>query len=765
MNGFIRSHGSASLRSSVVLGMLALAACSGGGHGVPAVPQAAPASASPVPGNVAPASARLTINIPKAGVATNAADKRRPKYVSPATLSMRVVAAPSGTLTTLPPASGVNAVLAGAFDLSPTSALCTASPANSNYSRSCTLTIVVPQGPAFAGAIDLGIETYNLPVTTFASGSVYAEPNGTPPLSEGIVTSAAIMQNAANTVNVVLGGNPVGFQTGSASSISFNATNHLRQGVGAVLPLVAYDASGNIIVGPYFAPQGASVLSNTPDLSFSVNGTPVDNATAIALYGSADTLDLVYSGKGMLSGSISAYGQTANVVINNVNSIDEYDTYDNSGSSTSQMPFPGFQPEALATDSYANDNNTDIFVLSNGGGSGGKPVLADFAFGNASTQLGNTFSACYLPGTFPTNTQVGPMMVVDNQNAYIYASDGSSFSETIIVARSSLVGNATSSACTVGYASYFNNGPPVLGAAYSAYDGAIWSIDTNGNIARLTPAGSGPQTFTTFTNGNTSLPTSTVGGTLSAINNCYGCAGGIPFQAGLVWADIANQDVNVLDISDGGNGSYTYYAEAPGCGVFAQYGGASGTSAFVDINNNIDVGFSDGSIQFAQPVLPFTPGNTTGSNCPNNSASYRRARAPSAMRRTRGNAAYGANFSISGQRFFGASTSVGPTLFVDGLEDGNSALYGIYGGGQSSSNRGLVRYSSANGNMTPAVLPYFPNTASSTTYSPAGAVKGGDGRLYFLSTTAGGTYEMYAFPGRGGSNVAQAKKRAPAGKR
>jgi hypothetical protein len=511
------------------------------------------------------------------------------------------------------------------------------------------------------------------------------------------------------------------------------------------------------------------VLSNTPDLSFSVDGVALGAGSAAALYGSADTLDLVYTGKGMLTGSISAYGQTASVVINGVNGIDEYDTYDNSGSSTSQMPFSGFQPEALATDSYAGDNDTDIFVLSQSG-PGGHPVLADFTFSNASTSLNAGFSACYLPvtsGTFPTNTQVGPMMVVDNQNAYVYASNGTSFNETIVIARNSLASGTTSSQCAYGYASYFNNGPPVVGAAYSAYDGAIWSIDTGGNIARLAPTGPAVANFTTFTTtGTTSLPTGTNGGTLSAINNCNGCAGGIPFQAGLVWADIANQDLNVLDISDGGNGAYTYYAEAPFCGVFAQYGGGAGTSAFVDINGNIDVGFADGSIQYAQPVPPFTPGTTTGTaDCPYYDASFRRARAPSAMRHTRGNAAYGANFSINGQRFYSAPISVGPTLFVDGLEYLNSALYGIYGGGQSSGNRGLVRYSGANGNLSPAVLPYFPNTASTVTYTPAGAVKGGDGRLYFLSTATGGPYEMYAFPGRGGSNVAQSKKRAPAGHR
>jgi hypothetical protein len=237
----------------MLLGTLVLAAC-GGGHGASAVPPSLAASASPAaastPGAVFPTSARLTINIPKAGVGTNAADKRRPQYVSPATLSMRVTAAPSGTLTTLPPNTNVTAYLAGAFDLSPTSALCTNSPAAANYSRSCTLTVTVPPTLASAGAVDLGIETYNLAVSTFANGSVYAEPNGTPPLSEGIVTAAAIVQNAANAVNVVLGGNPVGFQPGTAGTISLNATNHLRQDAGTVMPLVAYDASGNIIVGP-----------------------------------------------------------------------------------------------------------------------------------------------------------------------------------------------------------------------------------------------------------------------------------------------------------------------------------------------------------------------------------------------------------------------------------------------------------------------------------------------------------------------------------
>ena len=196
-------------RSGIIAlsGALLLSGCAGA-HSTGALPNTPTTGGS---ANAPAATARFTLTIPNA--ATASAKTRVPAYVSSSTLSAGVT---------------VNGGTATGVDLSVGSTNCTAV----SGGRVCTIA-----APAPIGADTFGMKLYDGPL----SGGL---PTGTV-LSAASNFAANVSEGSANvTVPLVLGGIPasVDVSTGAPPAAGTPATYPLT--------ITAYDADGNVIVGP-----------------------------------------------------------------------------------------------------------------------------------------------------------------------------------------------------------------------------------------------------------------------------------------------------------------------------------------------------------------------------------------------------------------------------------------------------------------------------------------------------------------------------------
>jgi hypothetical protein len=203
------------VRSAAVLAAaLVVAGCAGRSTAVP-----------PSPGGEAAAgakrgTARFTITVPKAN--TTASATRRPKYVSPATVSMTLAIQtdPGG-------ASVINETVA----LTPTSTGCSSTLA----STQCTLTVSLNPG-----SYDAAISTYD---GANASGNE---------LSQGQLVDFTVAQGQTNAVALVLSGVPASLLVGGGGAAVHGTQNtgFTLYGIAAQkLQVEALDADGNVIVG------------------------------------------------------------------------------------------------------------------------------------------------------------------------------------------------------------------------------------------------------------------------------------------------------------------------------------------------------------------------------------------------------------------------------------------------------------------------------------------------------------------------------------
>jgi hypothetical protein len=185
-------------------GAVLASGCAGGHSTSAALPAAAGAPA-------ASATARFTLTIPSAAATT--AGSRRPAYVSSSTLSASVA---------------VNGGTATGVDLSAGATNC----ATVSGGRACTIAI-----PAPLGADTFTMKLYDGPL----SGGL---PTGNV-LSAATNFAATVTEGTANiTVPLVLGGIP--------ASVDVSTGAPPTAGTPATIPLTitAYDADGNVIVGP-----------------------------------------------------------------------------------------------------------------------------------------------------------------------------------------------------------------------------------------------------------------------------------------------------------------------------------------------------------------------------------------------------------------------------------------------------------------------------------------------------------------------------------
>jgi hypothetical protein len=193
-----------------------LAACGGGSsHALPSSGLASPGSSgSGTQG--AQGTARFTLTIPAAGVQV-AAKGRTPQYVSASTLSASITANPGNISTTI--------------DLSLASPLCS----NVSGGRACTLPVTAP-----IGSDHFSMVLYSGPCT----GGPPCTPTGTPLSAASNFGPITVTEGQTNvTAALVLGGIPT---TVDVSAAGFNSGTAATQ----TLTVTAYDASGNVIVGP-----------------------------------------------------------------------------------------------------------------------------------------------------------------------------------------------------------------------------------------------------------------------------------------------------------------------------------------------------------------------------------------------------------------------------------------------------------------------------------------------------------------------------------
>jgi hypothetical protein len=258
-----------SARGLVVLALLVVAACSGGGSR--AVP---PGAVGPIGGTgvasgaSGPAHATLHLTIP---AATAAASLRRAKYVSAATQSI-TIAQTGGPTSTVSLAAG--------------SPNCTSA---SSGSRTCTLTFGVT-----AGANQL------FAVKAFAS----TDGSGTPLSAQNL--SATIVAGTANTINITLDGVV-------ASLAVFLENPTLTSGQAGTTSVVvnALDASGYVIVTP-----GAFADANGNPITVTLADSDTTGATKLAQTAVTQpaTIALTYTGATIPSVSISATAASLTMV-------------------------------------------------------------------------------------------------------------------------------------------------------------------------------------------------------------------------------------------------------------------------------------------------------------------------------------------------------------------------------------------------------------------------------------------------------------------
>jgi streptogramin lyase len=238
----------------VGLTFLALTACGGGGGGAAAVTHTSPVTvATNAPGT---GTGQATFRIDTGAPATSAT-ARTGQFVSPstasATISLQGATTPIATINITPTTAGCTTTATGATQ--------------------CVITLAVP-----AGQQSFTIATYDA-----ANGAGHL-------LSTAAVTFT-IVQNATNTIAIVLNGVV-------ATAKVVLATTSVVAGTAAVIPVTvaAYDAAGNIIVGPgmYSTPitltnsdtSGVTTLSATQitgpgstNVALSYNGQSVNAAT------------------------------------------------------------------------------------------------------------------------------------------------------------------------------------------------------------------------------------------------------------------------------------------------------------------------------------------------------------------------------------------------------------------------------------------------------------------------------------------------------
>lgn len=245
---------------------IALAACNGGGHALPAMTNG---SSNP---RAASVKATFSVHIPARGTTTSSL--RRPAYISPSTNGIAIAS------FTSPYYAGAVPTASGAFDVSSNSPSC--SPAIAGGGSMCTFEIAVP-----AGTDDFIVTTYDAaPVNNMM-------PAGAHRLGYGMVTNETIKAGAANTIDIALGGVVSKFtlSMSQASSANWSCDNsttcHLLHGSNFVTQNVtvnAWDSSNNLIIASdgWYDNNGNPV---TVTLSNDANPSPQPNVTPTPAFG------------------------------------------------------------------------------------------------------------------------------------------------------------------------------------------------------------------------------------------------------------------------------------------------------------------------------------------------------------------------------------------------------------------------------------------------------------------------------------------------
>jgi streptogramin lyase len=245
---------------------LALTACGGGGGGATAPTIAQPVTptvihtSSPISG----ATAQVVFHIDAPTIAT-ASTARRPAFVSPSTASVTIALQGQAT-----PLATVN--------ITPSSPGC----ATTSSGTQCSITVAAP----------VGTDTFVVTTWSGAGGSGSQLSSAT--------TVATVVQNATNTVSMTLGGvvasatvllGTTSVAVGTASSIAVN--------------VVAYDAGGNIIIGPgnYTTPITVTDSDASGATSLAIVGQ--SSGTSVSVTAPGTSVTLAYTGGTLQAATIT----------------------------------------------------------------------------------------------------------------------------------------------------------------------------------------------------------------------------------------------------------------------------------------------------------------------------------------------------------------------------------------------------------------------------------------------------------------------------
>ncbi len=423
----------AQIRMAIVVCASLLAACGGGGS-PGSLPVVTPTGSQGGNGTL---SIKISIPVP----ATGSSQRHF------------IVSQTNGIEVALTPQGASQPTIDIAFDVSPTSSLCT----TSGGARTCTLAI-----PALGGT------TYAVRFTSFDTAPVNgAIPPSAKQLAVG-TTTTTIAAGQLNVLSVTLAGTP------SSIVVPFSARVVLA-GTAASVSLATtavHDAAGNTIVGAYDAPIAVAVTDTGAHVTLSIDGGTTKSASVnLASSTDASNLTAYYDGGG-------SAGYVATM------------TFSASGVTSATSTLSRFGIAGTAT------FGTPTFAV-------GSPFHA--AFAAPAQQLQLTASEANFSGSFSVKSSTCGGIAAVGSTPPTFALTSSTFGTCVVTitdgtldAVVNVTANVTQSGGTVppptgSVTEYIDTIPNLLPRAITTgSDGNMWFVGQNaidGYISRITPAG------------------------------------------------------------------------------------------------------------------------------------------------------------------------------------------------------------------------------------------------------------------------------------
>ncbi len=726
----------AAIPAAIVLAIAAGVAGCGGGSRHDALPVAVSTGtpgARPPGAGTSSATATLSIAVPN-NVATSGRN-RLPRFVSSGTMTIAVSGVVHGS-TAVPTSLTIADISSSAFT-------CT----GTTFGRACTIQVPIPPSLTAASAggnpIDLDVTTYNVALASIVNTNptmTVAAQNPSYLLGDGTLASVSVVQNTANTAlpPIVLSGKVSSYSVRTADAagkIVIPATNASAKPNASPLPVavVAKDAAGQTIIGPYLNPIYATITTPNSALSLQITnagGQQAPQPLQTTIASSADALALISTGKGVLYdnlfiGFTQTSGTSYPIVPDNLTRYEDYDTFGNNGpislGGTTTAGTTSVWPDTIAN---LDAKNNLVYAYEDGTGKAGG--LGTITFGGAS---GPVNAQCALPGAvIAALTMPFTAMAVDQANKAIYLTDSTTTPNFIKVDALSINGGICSVTTQLSVPVAAGSPAPItsMTIAYDNNAQEVWMTTSQSLFAYL-PFASAFRVFpdkVTPTNSNpfidaqdccgTALTPLQAFGTGTPYNLTFSSASSPPVAVtqGLFFGDTISKGLDVVDTGPSPAAAATppiFIEASPNPNRFT-----NGSAAVIYTNaGTANFGYIDttGNLYTLVSGNGITANSTSGNNWALSSPTY----------------------TVSGGGF-------GAQFGVNGAENGK-VFWAV-----NAASRGFIRYDLTG--TTGTAIPNIPSSLVFPTLTPkgTGAVVGGDGRIW-AAENAG--HRLFVYPGYG----------------